>query len=134
MDYYADTQSVSDVDIEKVERVTRGQSNNEVWRQLKRDKLTASNFYNAAVRRKEPDKLLRSIMYISEKKKSIASLEYGQVHECDTVASYVAAKAAEGNTLLRVEEVGTMLSKERPGYGARLDRKVYDPKASGMKV
>ena len=30
MDYYADTESVSDVDIEKVERVTRGQSNNEV--------------------------------------------------------------------------------------------------------
>ena len=73
-------------------------------------------------------------MYISEKKKGIASLEYGQLHEGDAVASYVAAKAAEGNTLLRVEEVGTILSKERPGYGASLDRKVYDPKASGMKV
>ena len=60
MDYYADTQSVSDVDIEKVERVTRGQSNNEVWRQLKRDKLTASKFHDAAVRRKEPDKFLRN--------------------------------------------------------------------------
>ena len=134
MDYYADTQSVSDVDIEKVQRVTRGQSNNEVWRQLKRDKLTASNFHDAAVRQKEPDKFLRNIMYISEKKKGIASLEYGQLHEGDAVASYVAAKAAEGNTLLRVEEVGTILSKERPGYGASLDRKVYDPKASGLKV
>ena len=133
MDCFADTQSILNVDIETVERLTRGQSNNEVWRQLKRDKLTASNFYNAAVRRKEPDKLLRNIMYISEKKKSIASLQYGQEHECDAVASYVAAKAAEGNTLLRVEEVGTMLSKERPGYGASLDRKVYDPKASGVK-
>ena len=121
MDYYADTQSVSDVDLEKVERVTRGQSNNEVWRQLKRDKLTASNFHDAAVRQKEPDKFLRNIMYISEKKKGIASLEYGQLHEGDAVASYVAAKAAEGNTLLRVEEVGTILSKERPGYGASLD-------------
>ena len=66
MDYYADNQSVSDVDIEKVERVTRGQSNNEVWRQLKRDKLTASNFHDAAVRRKEPDKFLRNIMCISQ--------------------------------------------------------------------
>ena len=66
MDYYADTQSVSDVDIEKVEQVTRGQINNEVWRQLKRDKLTASNFHDAAVRRKEPDKFLRNIMYISQ--------------------------------------------------------------------
>ena len=55
MDYYADTQSVSDVDIEKVERVTRGQNNNEVWRQLKRDKLTDSKFHDAAVRQKEPD-------------------------------------------------------------------------------
>ena len=84
MDCFADTQSISNVDIETVERLTRGQSNNEVWRQLKRDKLTASNFYNAAVRRKEPDKLLKNIMYISEKKKSIESLEY-----------------AEGNTLLQ---------------------------------
>ena len=50
-------------------------------------------------------------MYISEKKKGIASLEYGQLHEGDAVASYVAAKAAEGNTLPRVEEVGTILSK-----------------------
>ena len=66
VDYYADTQSVSDVNIEKVERVTRGQSNNEVWMQLKRDKLTASNFHDAAVRRKEPDKFLRNIMYISQ--------------------------------------------------------------------
>ena len=68
MHCFADTQSISNVDIETVERLTRGQSNNEVWRQLKRDKLTASNFYNAAVRRKEPDKLLTTttIMYISE--------------------------------------------------------------------
>ena len=66
MDYYADSQSVSDADIEKVEQVTRGQSNNELWRQLKRDKLTASNFHDAAVRQKEPDKFLRIIMYISQ--------------------------------------------------------------------
>ena len=52
-------------------------------------------------------------MYISEKKKSIATLEYGQQHEGDAVASYVAAKAAKGNTFLWVEEVGTTLSKER---------------------
>ena len=61
MDYYADSQSVSDADIEKVEEVTRGQSNNEFWRQLKHDKLTASNFHDAAVRQKESDKFLRII-------------------------------------------------------------------------
>ena len=66
MDYYADSQSVSDADIEKVEQVTRGQSNNELWRQLKCDKLTASNFHDALVRQKEPDKFLRIIMYISQ--------------------------------------------------------------------
>ena len=60
MDYYADAQSVSDVDIQKVERVKRGQSNNEAWRQLKHDKLTASNFHDAAVRWKEPDKFLKN--------------------------------------------------------------------------
>ena len=35
-------------------------------RQLKRDKLTTSNFHDAALRRKEPGKFLRNIMYISQ--------------------------------------------------------------------
>ena len=78
MDYYADTQSFSDVDIEKVERVTRGQSNNEVWR-LKRDKLTASNFQDAAVSRKEPDKFLRNIKYVSQ----INTERNTQINEAD---------------------------------------------------
>lgn len=44
--------------------MTRGQSLNESWRNLKRTKLTASNFKSAAVRVKEPDALLKRIMYL----------------------------------------------------------------------
>lgn len=128
------TETITDKQIETVERLTRGQSNNEAWRELKRVKLTASNFHAAAIRQKEPDKLLRKIMYITRAKKPIPALEYGQLHEDDAVASYVALKVAEGNTSLRVHEVGTIISKERPGYGASLDRKVYDPMARGMKT
>ena len=47
--------------LNKLNELQTGQSNNEVWRQLKRDKLTASNFHDAAVRQKEPDKFLRNI-------------------------------------------------------------------------
>jgi len=41
---------ITDTDIETIERITRGQNNNETWRELKRIKLTASNFNTAARR------------------------------------------------------------------------------------
>ena len=132
MDKYVET--VTDKQIETVERITRGQSDPETWRDLKRVKLTASNFHAASIRQKEPDNLLKNIMYIKATKSPKPLLQYGLQHEDDAVASYVAFQAAQGNTSLRVQKVGTIISKERSGLGASLDRMVYDPKAKGNKT
>lgn len=132
LDKYKET--VTDQEIGKVETQTRGQNNNQAEKELKRDKLTASNFKAAALRRKEPDLFLKRIMYIKENKASAKSPVYGIQHEDDAVLSYINTKQKQGNVNLKVEEVGTILSKERPGLGASLDRKVYDPLAKGMEI
>lgn len=123
---------VTEEDIIRIEKETRGQSNNQMWKDLKREKLTASNFKAAAIRKKEPDLLLKRIMYINDKKTS-KSLLYGNTNEDVAVQSYVASKRLKGNVGLRVWEVGTILCLERPGLGASLDRMVYDPTVENFK-
>lgn len=74
-------EKTDDNEIDTIERMTRGQSTNKSWRDLKRIKLTASNFKSAAVRISEPDKLLKRMMYISDIRKPVPALEYGQLNE-----------------------------------------------------
>ena len=125
-------QRITDEEMKDIEIETRGQSKNEAWKELKETVLTASNFKKAAIRKKEPDNLLKDIMYIKNgnKQKVIPSLDYGIQHEDDAVQCFVALHYAAGNTNLRVTEVGTNVSKETPGLGASLDRLVYDPSST----
>ena len=119
-------------EIDRIEQLTRGQSSNHAWWNLRQKKLTASNFYSAAVRQKEPDNLLHSIMYQTEV--STTPLQYGKEHEDVAVSCYVTQKRLVGNPGLQVYEVGTIISLEEPGLAASLDRKVYDPQAKGSKT
>lgn len=130
IDCYIQAQEITDDEVKRIERETRGQSQNIAWMILKETVLTASNFKKAAKRTKEPDCLLRDIMYINDNnktKKVIPSLQYGLEHEDDAVDSYVSLHQAADNANLKVTEVGTQISKETPGLGASLDRLVYDP-------
>jgi hypothetical protein len=129
MDCYARSEAIEIATVVEIEAKTIGQSSNPFWRELKQSKLTASNFHAAAKRCKEPDKLLKVIMYPQELKTK--SVMYGHKHEQHAVRDYVKYKYDEGNKGLKVFQVGTILSTEKPGLGASLDRKVYDPKASG---
>ena len=133
---YVKAQTITEEDVERIEKETRGQSENDAWKKLKETVLTASNFKKAAIRRKEPDALLKDIMYLNTNKHNrvIPSLEYGNLHEQDAVDCYVAVQLASGNTNLRVVEVGTKISKENPGLGASLDRLVYDPSSTNEHV
>ena len=126
------SETTDDTEIETIERITRGQHTNDSWRELKKIKLTASNFKSAAIRITEPDNLLIR-MYITDIKKSIPALEYGQLHESDAVKDYVALKMEEGHVNVKVWEVGTIISNITQGYGASLDKMVYDPNACGKK-
>lgn len=125
-------EKINDCDIERIERLSRGQ-NNDFWKELKKVKLTASNFKAAACRNNEPDKLLKQIMYKVHEQSAVPALQYGHLHERYAVDDYIKRKKGEGNKDLRVWEVGTVISKVRPGYGASLDRMVFDPLAVGKK-
>lgn len=129
IDCYVQIQEISDEEIKQIESETKGQCENIAWKKLKETVLTASNFKKASCRKKEPDTLLKDIMYINinNKQKVIPSLQYGLENEDVAVSCYVALHHAAGNTNLRVFEVGTQISKETPGLGASLDRLVHDP-------
>ena len=123
---------ITDNDVERIERLSRGQDNT-FWRELKQEKLTASNFKAAAKRRVEPDKLLKQIMYKIEETTNVSALQYGHMHEDNAINDYIKYKHSQGNTGLTVWKVGTYISKIRPGLGASLDRMVYDPLAHCKK-
>lgn len=132
VDIYADNETITIEEIIEIEQQTRGQSSNPHWKLLRESKLTASNFGLAAKRRKEPDKLLKQIMY--SKNITAKSLLYGINNEPNAVKDYIKYMHDKGNTNLTVIEVGTILSTKKPGLGASLDRKVYDPlMAQGQK-
>ena len=123
---------ITDNDVERIERLSRGQDNT-FWRELKQEKLTASNFKAAAKRKVEPDKLLKQIMYKIEETTNVSALQYGHMHEDNAINDYIKYKHSQGNTGLTVWKVGTYISKIRPGLGASLDRMVYDPLAHCKK-
>ena len=55
---YVDDISLTDEEIKNVEYSTRGQQSSNLWWEYRREKLTASNFYIAAVNKVEPVKTI----------------------------------------------------------------------------
>lgn len=135
IDIHVKSQIVTIEDVKKTEEMTRGQSDNNAWRELKETILTASNFKKAVVRQKAPDKLLKDIMYLKseECERSIPALEYGKHNEQHAVNCYIDFHISQGNVGLKVMEVGTILSRKYSGLGASLDRYVIDPMAIPKK-
>ena len=58
---YVDDISLTDEEIKNVEYSTRGQQSSNLWWEYRREKLTASNFYIAAVNKVEP---VKTIIYL----------------------------------------------------------------------
>lgn len=110
---YVKTQTATADDIERIEKETHGQSQNEMWYKLKETVLTASNFKDAARRIKEPDILLKNIMYITGNNNKVAAMNYGNMHEQDAVNCYVSVK--HKSVHLKVSEVGTKISRSCAG-------------------
>ncbi|XP_070568417.1 uncharacterized protein [Ptychodera flava] len=111
--------------IQEIEKQTRGQADNSSWQEIRRTKMTASNFGKFMKRRADPDKLLNSIMY--KPAVTTFALEYGRTNEENAVNSYLTLKKEQGKSNIKVLEVGLMLSSDNPDYGASLDRVVVDP-------
>ncbi|XP_052809849.1 uncharacterized protein LOC128238216 [Mya arenaria] len=112
---------VSDKEIERVEKSTKGQSANPIWKDVRTNILTASNFASICKKRPEtkPDNLVGRLrgnrsnfdgkpLQYGRKKESQARRDYTQHHmkQCGRV---------------NVEKTGLMISQDFPFLGASVD-------------
>ena len=78
--------SITDEEIKHIEYSTRGQQSSNLWWEYGKEKLTASNFYIAAVNKVEPSKNIKSSFYSSVK---TSSMNYGIANENIALTEYV---------------------------------------------
>ncbi|XP_069109720.1 uncharacterized protein [Argopecten irradians] len=118
-------EAISDQDISQIESETREQSNSQYWKKLHKYKMTSSNFGKFVKCGKNPDGILKSVLYGNP---SSCAIKYGKDNESDAIAAYINHKHKDGCDV-SVSGAGIMLSKDRPGFGASVDGFVYDPTA-----
>ena len=58
VDFYVDSQTVSNSEVSEIEKCTRGQTSSQHWWDHRKERLTASKFYTVAVNTVEPSKIL----------------------------------------------------------------------------
>ena len=110
--------TITDEEIQETERLTRGQTTNNLWFEKRKTILTASNFGKAAKTKKEPSNKVKAILYSNF---TTESVQYGIESEPKAVDLFVSQMNKEGMAV-KVEEVGLLMSKEKPYLGASLDR------------
>ena len=72
-------------DIKRIELETRGQQSTDMWWHYRKEKLTASNFYNAAVTQVEPSNKIKSLFYSSV---HTAGMSHGVENERSALLCY----------------------------------------------
>ena len=118
VDEYASNMTVTDEEIRETETLTRGQNKNQFWFEKRKSVLTASNFGKAAKTKVEPSNKLKAMLYSNF---TTEAVQYGIESEEKAVNLYIKEMEKEGINV-KVEEVGLLLSKEKPFLGASLDR------------
>ncbi|KAI8514873.1 hypothetical protein Bbelb_074640 [Branchiostoma belcheri] len=118
MDTYMNTTTLTKTEQLIIEQQTRGQSSSPMWMETRKTKLTASNFKAAISCAVEPSNKIRAMLYNSF---STAATEYGNNNEAAAVEEYVNGIQEEFPGAY-CEEVGLILSMERPWLGASVDR------------
>ena len=117
---------------------TTGQANNNLWREERKHRITASNFGKIAKRKSQPTpEFIRAIcdpVDIS----NLPFVKYGRENEDKVADMYVKKMHEEGNNGPRVAEVGLCVNPSLPHLGASLDRIVFDPmsneKYGGLEI
>ena len=117
MDICCQNMSATPEEIRAIEQSTSGKSLNKKWMEQREYRITASNFYSAAVNRVEPSSKLKSMFYSPFHS---ASTNYGNKFEGHVRDLYCKALYEKGYNV-NVEEVGLKVSQSRPYLGASLD-------------
>ena len=117
MDSYCQNTTLSQEEISNIEKTTHGQASNDDWKKHRMYRITASNFYSAAVNSVEPSSKLNSMFY---KSFTSAATCHGQKHEAHVKELYIMLLKDKGINA-QVSEVGLQLSSSFPYLGASLD-------------
>ena len=115
--YFKSMHSMTQEEIDLIQNLTVGQSSNENWLKYRIYRLTASNFYSAAVNRVEPSSKLNSMFY---SKFCSLSVEHGRHYEPHVRNLYLQAMNENGFKGISVEDVGLLIRKNS-FLGASLD-------------
>ena len=117
MDIYCHNLSLSAEEISDIEKVTRGQSSNSNWIEYRLYRLTASNFYTAAINTVEPSSKIKSMFY---KSFSTLATSHGKKFEGHVIELYTIHMKEHGLNVI-ISETGLQLSSSSPFLGASLD-------------
>eukprot|EP00795_Rhopilema_esculentum_P003798 gene3798-15085_t len=100
-----------------IEKETRGQPSNSSWKQHRLYRITASNFYSAAVTTVEPSSKLNSMFYSSF---SSVSIRHEKAYESHVRSLYLETLLRNGFNEVFVDEPG-LVSSNHSFLGASLD-------------
>ena len=118
VDEHVENLTITDKEISDTERLTRGQTKNQLWFDKRKSVLTASNFGKAVKTKVEPSNKVKAMLYGNF---TTEAVQYGMESEDKAVGLYIKEMQQEGITV-EVKEVGLLLSKKKPFLGASLDR------------
>ena len=100
-----------------------------LWQQLRRCRLTASNFGLVAKRREMFEKLVESILY-KPPPSSAAAIEWGTSYEDKARDTYINEKQTQHGDSYQVSQTGIFINTEQPWLAATPDGVVHDPSES----
>jgi hypothetical protein len=125
---------VGEVEIESIEKSTRGQSNESLWFFHRKKRITASKCHRVASLRDStsPTKTIREVLHYNTAYQS-QSMKEGLMKEEDILKDYTALKHEQGHANLTVDHCGFFISKTSGFLGASPDGLVTDPSVEDSK-
>ncbi|KAJ7314880.1 hypothetical protein OS493_039043 [Desmophyllum pertusum] len=106
---------------------TIGQANNNLWYKERKYRITASTFGKIMKRKSPPTPAFVRAICNPRDISNLPFVKYGRENEGRVADLYVKKMHEEGNTGLRIAEVGLCVNPALPHLGASLDRAVFDP-------
>ena len=103
IDEHVSSLTITLVEIQETERLTRGQAKNNLWFEKRKTVLTASNFGNAAKTRVEPSNKLKAILYSNF---TTEAVQYGIESEQKAVNLFIREMRRDG-IAVSVEDLPT---------------------------
>ena len=86
MDIYCQNLTLTEGEITLIQKSTRGQASNDDWKKHRMYRITASNFYSAAVNSVETSRKLNAMYY---KSFTSAAVSHGQKYEASARELYI---------------------------------------------